>query len=376
MSQFCPLCGSNKPEKALFCDNCKNKIEKEYEVDVPEEKKDINVVEGENPSMDIELTENESGNDKEKASDSTSEVTLETVKSTKSKRNLFVWLLVLGVLLVIGFFYYGWGVRKDNLDRSQWEAAQKENSVSGYLAYMQTFPKGKYYSTAEENLMKIKENEADIWGKLQLSENTAELRDFLTLHSQSAYNPLVKKRLDSLTWVAALNDNTAESYSNYMVVSQSGEFSGDYFGDAQERYDMLFQSYPVTKTDLDSIKTAVDGFFTALSNLNANDMSKYLAPTIFRFFNSGGGQREKIVGDLLIAGARTQAPTIKYLPNMNAVAYEKTLIEHYKVNVSVQKSIVEGGKQKTVSGYIAHIELDRNFQVLTVSESKPNPEAP
>ncbi len=376
MSQFCPLCGSNKPEKALFCDNCKNKIEKEYEVDVPEEKKDINVVENEKVPVDTELTENELDSDKEKESDSTLAVILETAKTPKRKRNLFVWLLVLGLLLVIGFFYYGRVVRKGNLDRSQWEAAEKENSVSGYLAYMQAFPKGKYYSVAEENLMKIKDNEAEIWRKLQVSENTAELRDFLTLHSQSAYNPLVKKRLDSLTWVAALNDNTAESYSNYMVVSQSGEFAGDYFGDAQERYGMLFQSYPVTKTDLDSIKTAVDGFFAALSNLNANDMSKYLAPTVFRFFNSGGGQREKIVGDLIISGARTQAPTIKYLPNMNAVAYEKTLIEHYKVNVPVQKSIVEGGKQKIVSGYIAHIELNRNFQIITVSESKPNPDAP
>ena len=29
MSQFCPLCGKSKPEKALFCNQCKEKIEKE-----------------------------------------------------------------------------------------------------------------------------------------------------------------------------------------------------------------------------------------------------------------------------------------------------------------------------------------------------------
>lgn len=60
---------------------------------------------------------------------------------------------------------------------------------------------------------------------------------------------------------------------------------------------------------------------------------------------------------------------------MNAVAYEKTLIEHYKVNVPVQKTYVEGGKQKTVSGYIVHIELDSNFQIITISESKPSADA-
>lgn len=138
---------------------------------------------------------------------------------------------------------------------------------------------------------------------------------------------------------------------------------------------MLFQSYPVTQTDLDSVKLTVEGFFTALSALNASEMSKYLGSTVFQFFKSGGGQREKIVGDLIISGARTQAPTVKFLPNMNAVAYEKTMIEHYKVNVPVQKSFTEGGQQKTVSGYIVHMELDRNFQIITITESKPTPDA-
>lgn len=374
MSQICPLCGKGKSEKALFCDDCKNKIEKEYEVDVPEEKEDLDIVEDKQAVAEQESVEN-TVDIQEKDEDLTSEILHETIIPQRNKRNIFVWLLVLGILLVVGFFYYGQVVRKGNLDRSHWDAAVKENTVNGYLMYMQAFPKGKYYTLAEESLMKLKGNEAEIWGNLQKTENTAELRDFLTQYPKSPYNSLVKKRLDSLTWVATLNDNTAESYSKYMVMSQSGEFSGDYFGDAQERYDMLFQSYPVTQTDLDSVKLTVDGFFTALSSLNAEEMSKYLAPTVFRFFSSGGGQREKIVGDLIISGARTQVPTVKYLPNMNAIAYEKTMIEHYKVNVPVQKSYVDAGQQKTVSGYIVHLELDRNFQIITITESKPTADA-
>lgn len=347
MSQFCPLCGKSKPEKALFCNQCKEKIEKEYEVDVPIEKERVdNVMIGQTSAGQEPVEE-----------------------SIDVRRNLFVGLLVLGILLVAGFFYYGKTVRKGNLDRSLWDMAVKENTVSGYLTYMQAFPKGKCYNLAEESLMKLKENEAELWRKLQTSENGAELRDFLMQYPQSPYQPLVKKRLDSLTWVATLSDNTVESYSNYMVMSQSGEIPGDYFGDAQERYEMLFQSFPVTQSDLDSVRLTVDGFFTALSALNANEISKYLAPVVFRFFNSGGGQREKIVGDLIISGARTQAPTIKFLPDINAVVYEKTLIEHYKVNVPVQKSFTEGGQQKTVSGYIIHLELDRDFQIITITES-------
>ena len=323
----------------MFCNDCKDKIEKEYEVDVPE---------------------GEGG---------------QGTGRRKNKSRLFLGVVLLGILLVAGFFYYGERVKKDNLDRLQWDAAVKENRISGYLEYMQAFPKGKYYTLAEENLVKLKEKESETWRTLQSSDNRTELRDFLTQYPESPYTPLVKKKLDSLTWVATLNDNTAESYSGYMVASQSGELPGDYFGNAQERYDMLFQSYPVTQSDLDSIRLTVDGFFTALSALNANEITPYMAPVVFRFFNSGGGQREKIVGDLIISGARTQAPTVQFLPNTAAAAYEKTEIEHYKVNVPVQKTYVDDGQQKTVSGYIVQLELDRNFRILTLTERKPSADA-
>ncbi len=367
MAQFCPLCGRSKPEEALFCNDCKDKIEKEYEVDVPKGEGGVDAV-------GQELTERSVEAKKENPDLPTDTLSKDT-GPRKNKSRLFWGLLLLGILLVAGFFYYGETVRKGNLDRLQWDAAVKENSVSGYLTYMQAFPKGKYYTLAEENLVKLKGNEAETWRTLQSSDNRAELRDFLTQYPESPYTPLVKKRLDSLAWVATLNDNTAESYSDYMVASQSGELPGDYFGNAQERYEMLFQSYPVTKSDLDSIRLTVDGFFTALSALKANEITKYMAPVVFRFFNSGGGQREKIVGDLIISGARTQAPTVQFLPNTAAVAYEKTDIEHYKVNVPVQKSYVDGGQQKTVSGYIVQMELDRNFRILTLTERKPAADA-
>lgn len=375
MAQFCPLCGKSKLEEALFCDDCKDKIEKEYEVNVPEGKRGQDTAEAGRDAVGRKLTERSVEVNKTNP-DLPTDILSKDARLRKNKSRLFWGLLLLGILLVAGgFFYYGETVKKNNLDRLQWDMAMKENSVSGYLTYMKVFPRGKYYILAEENLVKLKNNEAETWKTLQSSDNRAELRNFLTLYPESPYIPLVKIKLDSLTWVATLNDNTAESYSDYMVASQSGELPGDYFGYAQARYDMLFQSYPVTKSNLDSIRLTVDGFFTALSALNANEITKYMAPVVFRFFNFGGGQREKIVGDLLISVARTQAPTVQFLPNTAALAYEKTETEHYKVNVPVQKSYVAGGQQKNVSGYIVQLELDRNFRILALTERKPADDA-
>ena len=142
-----------------------------------------------------------------------------------------------------------------------------------------------------------------------------------------------------------------------------------------KRFELLFQSYPVAPGELDTIRANVGRFFAALSALDAAGIVNCLAPTVFRFFNSAGGEREKIVGDLLVSGARTEAPTIQFLPNVAAIAYEKTVIEHYKVNVPLQKNYLEGGKQRTISGYIVQLELDREFRILTVTERKPFPDA-
>lgn len=374
MSQICPLCGKNKSEKSLFCDSCKTKIEKEYELDVPDEKRESSVTSQAEIATDTETISSEQTELSTNENSQIEAVPLFQAVKPKKRRGKFVLIMVISILLLaLIFVFFGRYIRDNNLDKSHWNVAQKENTTASYLAYMQDNPKGKYYEQAHENLMKLKATEADSWQKLQTSDNSAELRDFLTQFPESPYNPLVRKRLDSITWIATLNDNTAESYSKYMVLSQSGEFDGDYFGDAQQRYEMLFQSYPVAEADLDSIKLTVDGFFAALSAVDAANIRKYLAPEVYQFFNLGKGTREKIAGDLVISGSKTQAPTIKFNPNIGGVAYEKTMIDHFKVNVPLQKTFVQdGGKTQTVSGYIVHIELDRNYQIIIISESKPN----
>ncbi len=381
MSELCPLCGKYKSEKAVFCDDCKSKVETEYEVDVPETESDIHVLEGnQSPAAVVESDElPEKHPVIDTSENETVIISSESHLNRKKKKRgiIFMAILILAVLLVVGFFYYGQVVKKGNLDRSKWETATRENTIGAYLSYMEEFPQGKYYNDAEKKVMNLKTDEVSAWHQLQRSENTAELRDFMNKNADSPYIPLIKKRLDSLTWVATLNDNTAEGYSKYMVLSQSGEFDGDYFAEAKDRYDMLFQSYPVTKTHLDSIKMVVDGFFTALSSVNANRISSYLAPTVYRFFDVKGGTREEIVGNLIISGSRSQAPTIKFAPTIDATAYERTLIEHYDVNVPVQKSFLdENGQNKIVSGYIVHMELDRDFKIITINETKPFQGAP
>ncbi len=372
MSDICPLCQKSKPEQKVFCDDCKTKLEKEYEINVPESNK--------NDSPLPKVAKNEIISEtKEEIATPVQFVSIPTdnkKKTTKKWQKQLFFLLIVAVLAIGGFFIYQETIKKSNLDLSKWEWAIRENSITAFLSYMEEYPKGRYYSDAEKKVMELKESENLGYQKLQVSENTAELRDFITANAQSPYIPLVRKRLDSLTWIATVKDNTAQSYSNYMVLSQSGEFDGDYLSEAKDKHDLLFQSYPVAKNELDSVKLVVDGFFNALSTVNTDKISKYLSDKVFIFFNSKGGTKEKIIGDLIVTGSKKQY-TIRFNPNSDALAYEKTVTEQFKVNVPVQKIFSnKDGKTKTIEGYIVKMELNRDYKIIIIKEIKPFPDAP
>lgn len=389
MSQFCPLCGKTKQEEALFCDDCAKKIHTEYEVEAPKEISKENTPSNEDaidfPSFrkgtvnqkDTELKDL-AGKDGKPESVLVAEGPEPKKMEPKKKKRAGVPLLFLLVaaLLVGAFFVYNGSIRRNNLDRGGWDAAVKENSIEGYLAYMEAHPKGTHFDEAQAGLYKLKSEESIAWERMKESDNVTELRDFLDRHSNSPYIPLVKSRLDSLVWMGALQMNTPESYSDYIMLTEDGGIGGDYIAEARKRYVLLSRSQTADAVTLDSIRATIDVFFMALSALDHNGLVRYLAPTVYRFFNSGAATRERIAGELLVTGAQTEDTTLKFIPDLESVQYSVTGSHHYKVNVPMQKSYPKDGVTKEVYGYIAHIELDPLFQIVSIFETKPYPEAP
>jgi len=241
---------------------------------------------------------------------------------------------------------------------------------------MNAHPRGIHFDEAQEGLRKLKSEESTAWERMKESDNITELRDFLDRHENSPYTPLVKSRLDSLIWAGALQTNTPESYADYITLTENGSIGGDYIAEAMKRYDLLSRPQTTDAATLDSICATIDGFFIALSALDHNGMIRYLAPTVYRFFNSGAATRERITGELLVTAAQTEGTTLKFTPDTESVQYEVTSNNYYKVNVPLRKSYLKDGAAEEVYGYITHIELDSLFQIVGIFETKPYPEAP
>ena len=426
MSLQCPLCGKNKADTSLFCPECTLKLNSEYEVNVPEGLDDaidyevdfpeegddgseyeLNVLEGEDankenlaepeietPDIDnfeeekevvivpiVPITSDEKPKEEilydNRSDNQKSYYEIERDKPRKRTRFYVISIFLLVLVLVAAVFIFNKYVINENLERSVWELAQRDNSIDAYLGYMDEYPHGEYVDEAQTKILGLKSNEAEAWENLRTSENTTEFTDFLQLYPQSPYERKVKNRFDSLVWESTLKENSFEGYSDYINKSNSGEITGDYIGNAQKRLVMLTQTTPVDEADLEKIKETVDGFFTGLSNISHSTLSSYLAPTISRFENSTNISNETMIGKLLLLAAKSDAKTIKFDPEITKIRYEKMGSGTYTVDVPLQKTL-DGinGDINQIKGYIVHLKLDPNFKIYSFFETKPYTEAP
>ena len=387
MAQQCPLCGKDKPEKALFCSDCARKIESEYEVAIPDSQEQNEPIPDSPLQSETTLTSEEKQTEsvepakEEVREDIPISKAIEPGKKGKSLwwkiKTTFIWSVAIFVVGISGFYVYENFIVKSNMERIDWDISSQDNTVSGYLLYIEKHPKGNHSDEAFENLKILKSSEEAVWERIKTSDNSAELMDFMTEYPESAFNSLVKLRLDSLMWIAAVNTNTAQSYSEYIEMSEKDLFKGDYLAAAQQRYDMLYQSYPVNSGELDSLRLVTDAFFIALSDVNYNKLNECLAPTVSRFFVSGTSKRDDIVRKLLMEATKTQKETVKYTPDINALAYEKYGENIFSCNVPFVKSVTDSvGTPKSITGYIAHLEMNHSFLITSVYETKPFTEAP
>jgi len=393
MLSSCPLCGKNKSEEALFCDDCTKKIRNEYEVKIPGRlnfAENVSAEESFSEVSDTHLGRNErasqpvaekgvaSSEEEVPILDNEVDLNIDNADSFSRKhkhgkrKGVVFGCVLLACMLGAFSFVYKQHVTRQTQERIIWDAAMGANTVNGYLAYMNEYPNGKHFAEAEAKMKALKDREAAAWENLKTSKNITEFQDFLQQYPESPYRSLVSNRLDSLMWIDAYTANTAQRYSEYMVAVESGELPGNYYHEAQKRFEMLFQSYPVSTEESDKIKAVIEGFYGALSDEDYNKLAEYLAPKVYRFFNKGTDSRDNILKGLQLAKAKNPDSAVRFIPNLDALQYEKTPDDRVRVNVPLVKQYGgEEGPTRTVSGYIGHIEMDGGGHVVSIYETKP-----
>ena len=178
-------------------------------------------------------------------------------------------------------------------------------------------------------------------------------------------------------WQSSLKENSVEGYTDYINRASRKDISGDYIGEAEKRFEMLNQSSPIDEAVLEQIKTSVNGFLVALSNLSHEGLSEYLAPTVARFNNLTNMPSDKMIGQLLLLTAKADAKSLRFEPEITKLKYEQVGNGTFNVNVPLQKIFEdEKGGTNQIKGYIVHLKMDPSFKVYSFHETKPFSTAP
>lgn len=436
MSTKCPLCGDSKSDDSLFCANCTEKLNSEYEVDVPtaesSEEHTDNIApnskdkteETNQPTSEEEKRDKKPSQDKlqggDEASDQseveddshTAQPTIEERrkivaapsfdkkawkrqredKRTDSDKTLYQLskerkgnktlaivsiIIVLVLALAASLYIYNKNVKSANLERSAWETAQRTHTVDSYLTYMDAYPKGAFFDEAYSSINQLRSREEQAFENLKTSENTIEFTDFLERYPKSPFLRLVKSRLDSLMWQSSLKENTAEAYTHYIDQANSQVILGNYIGQAEKRYKMLNQATPIDGGDLELIRRTVDGFFIGASTLSQEQLSQHTEAVVARFNNSTNLPNTEVLSHLLIQASEANSNTVKLEADVAKLTYQRLGNDTYEVNVPVEKTFeTYEGEINQIKGYIVHLKLSPTFKVYSYHETKPYPEAP
>ena len=439
MSTKCPLCGDSKSEDSLFCTNCTEKLNSEYEVDVPASESSEEHTDNIAPNSEDKIEERskpvveEEKSDKEPFQDESEDIEaseasedveasdeLEVVdepriedrrkivaapnfdkkawkrqredKRTNSNKSYYqlskeqkgnkvlaiIFIVIVLVLaLAASLYIYNKNVKSANLERSAWETAQRTHTVDSYLTYMDAYPKGAFFDEAYSSINQLRSREEQAFENLKTSENTIEFTDFLERYPKSPFLRLVKSRLDSLVWQSSLKENTAEAYTHYIDQANSQVILGDYIGQAEKRYKMLNQATPIDGGDLELIRRTVDGFFIGASTLSQEQLSQHTEAVVARFNNSTNLPNTEVLSHLLIQASEANSNTVKLEADVAKLTYQRLGNDTYEVNVPVEKTFeTYEGEINQIKGYIVHLKLSPTFKVYSYHETKPYPEAP
>lgn len=372
MSLICPLCGNSKLDEEVFCKDCSRKINKEYEVTFDNKSDESSVIV---PAPVLPIVDDENLAMRQNSPVIEEEpIAVPPKRKKKNKWQKVLLIIFLSILLIMGgLAFYKFVVIEQNQERALWETVVRENNTTAYLKYMDAYPNGEHFSEAQSRLMQLKGEESSVWSKVSTSNNLTAINDFLKKYPNSPYTNIANELVDSLSWITSMNVNTAQSYADYIDLTNSGKVNGSFSTIAQERYNMLHQRYPVDSGELDTLKKVVEKFYTALSTSNYNDLRSTMANTVLRFFDKGTISSQKLSGDLLMSQTKFQDQTIEFVPDINSLQYEKTPGGIYLVNVPLTKtSIAKDNFRTSKYGYIAHIELNSDKNITSVYESKPS----
>lgn len=363
----CPLCGKNINEEENFCHDCR-------EIAQNSDLSEFISEQNEDQSFDSINDEQQTENSDDTLINSEVNDESQIPPKRRSNKKLLIFLAIGLILMIVigGVSSYIFLNNKyaEETEIAYWNKCIEHNTPLAYSKYLVQYPDGKFSAEAEEKIIELRENERKEWDTLRKTNDIDVLFAFLTDHPQTPYSSEIKRLTDSLSWVAALKENTTESYKTYMENVKLGRMAGEYVDRAQERHDYLSQLVTVEGNELVEVKKVLTDYFKSLSSTKNKDMEKLITTPVEKFFNSENKTSEQIIDSLKNDMKSKRIKSVTYVPASDireAIRDNKGI---YFIKASVRKEVTfsDRKKKKEISDDVLNIVLNENKLIQSVSK--------
>ena len=201
MTSLCPLCGKNKSDDALFCEQCAKKIRADYEVDMPEMPR-TNSVPSPSNTMVRETIETKTFEKTEKIEEPQPTPVFENPPQKKRNRLPIVIGLVALLVLVGGFLFFNNNnnTQTSRSEQADWQIATQTNTIAAFETFIEAHPFGQHTVQAIENIRMLRQQETEAWEAIRETNNIAVLQVFINQFPENPHVVQARARIELLTW--------------------------------------------------------------------------------------------------------------------------------------------------------------------------------
>jgi len=212
-----------------------------------------------------------------------------------NRRKHFIYLtigIVLTIVLICAGAWYFYTVQADkNAENNEYEYALSSDDTAILKKYLSTFPDAPdaHRDMIQKRLNKL-EKTSIAWTDAAVSGSKTALKEFLENYPDSPYKDAAARKIDSIDWHEARQQNTIGAYETYMREQPNGE----HFDEADEAIRSI-NTKTVQPEEEIMISSLFRSFFQSLNNKDEDALAATVSTVLTSFLGKTDATRADVI---------------------------------------------------------------------------------
>ena len=294
----------------------------------------------------------------------------------KKNRHITLWVILILLLITIAgsvaYIYHDKSqqINEEDAEKAawlkiqKWEGMMQLDSLENAIAqYQDTFIHGRHADMVESIRQKI-ENERKDWQTARMSDSVEAIEDFVRNHSDSYYRNEANRKIDSLSYIEATDEDTYDAYERYL--DSFGD--GIYAKDAQKRMDTL-DGGTISDKETEHATLTLQRHFNALATSDRETLVETTAPVLETYIGMTAAGRADV--EVYMKNMHTdENRTITFV--IKNIIVTKKVSEHvptYEAQFTLDEQVAKGSNTETLN-FVGNARINSEQQITSLILSR------